>query len=161
MKIFSFPPISTPESRILILGTMPGKRSLEKNEYYGHRNNKFWKILFHIFDLEYPKDYNQKIALLKLKQIALWDVLQGCERESSADSDIRNEVPNDFSLFFKNHQNIKSIFFNGKKAGEYFEKFFPENRLPKFVLPSTSPANSWYTYEEKVKKWRMILDMIS
>ena len=160
MKIFSFPSISNSNSKILILGTMPGRRSLDTNEYYAHRANTFWKIMFEINGQKYSEKYTDKKDLLLSHRIGIWDVLQACERESSADSDILNEVPNDFNEFLQMHKNIKTIFFNGKNPMTYFNAHFPEIDLPKFVLPSTSPANTWLTYDKKLGEWSILLKHI-
>ena len=159
MKIYSFPPISNKNSSVLILGTMPGKRSLTQNQYYGHRGNQFWSILFNLLEEKYSSNYDSKINLALKNGIAIWDVLKVCERESSADADILNEVPNDFDSFFANHK-IKAIFHNGKNPKEYFDKYTSHIDIPQFVLPSTSPANSWFTKEEKLKEWELLLEWL-
>ena len=159
MKIFSFPPISNKNSCVLVLGTMPGKRSLAQNQYYGHRGNQFWPILFKLFDKEISTDYNVRTNLALTNGVAVWDVLKACERESSADSDILNEVSNDFESFFANH-NIKAIFHNGKNPKEFFDKYVKDVDIPQFVLPSTSPANSWFTKDEKLEEWKAILEWL-
>lgn len=157
MNIFSFPPIADSDSKILILGTMPGRKSLETNEYYAHKGNSFWRIMFDLFDQEFSEEYENRKKLLLENRIGIWDVLQACERASSADSDILNEVPNDFVEFLKKHNQIKTLFFNGKNPMEYFNSAFPGNDLPTFVLPSTSPANTWRTYSQKLEEWSLVL----
>ena len=154
--INSFEPISSKNSEILILGTIPGEVSLRNKEYYGHKNNLFWDILFRVIDDHWnckiivEVDYNTKINLLLDNNIALWDVLDCCERNGSLDTQIKNEFKNDFKLFFTNHPNIKTIFFNGKKASDYFLSI--TNMLPEFksynqiVLQSTSPRNTTNTF---------------
>lgn len=160
MKIISFPPISPYDQKILILGTMPGKRSLELKQYYGHGGNTFWKIMFDLFQKPYSTDYEIKTKLLVDNSIALWDVLKACERESSSDSDILLEEPNDFETYFKSNSSLKAIFFNGKKAKDYFERYVVIPSIPCIILPSTSPANTWFTYDEKVEEWKAILKFI-
>lgn len=157
MNIFSFPPIVNESSSILILGTMPGKKSLELQQYYGHGGNQFWKIMYKLLERPFSTDYKKRIELLQDHNIALWDVLQACERESSADSDIIEEVPNDFEIFFNIHPNIKAVFFNGKNAKEYFDQYVLNVPKNSTVLPSTSPANTWKTFDEKVEEWKQIL----
>lgn len=160
MKIYSFPPIINEKSKVLVLGTMPGKRSLELNQYYGHGSNQFWPILFELFVEDFTTDYAARKELVLSKGIALWDVLQACERESSADSDIVNEVPNDFSNFFQEYD-IKAIFHNGKNPKAYFDKYVGNQPdIPQFVMPSTSPANARFTKDQKLKAWRVILDWV-
>ncbi len=151
---FSFPPISKSDARILILGTMPGERSLALNQYYGHGGNQFWKIMFECFNKPYSDDYSKKNQLLLDNVIALWDVLQYCEREGSSDNAIKAEFPNDFVAFFKQHPQIKTVLFNGNNAKEFYEKHIGlAPGMEFFVLPSTSPANTWLSREEKMGKW--------
>ncbi|MDI1317370.1 DNA-deoxyinosine glycosylase [Flavobacterium sp.] len=157
MKIYSFPSISNPDATILLLGTMPGIKSLELNEYYGHPQNNFWKLLALVFDQEIPEEYRQKKELLMQNNIAVWDVLQACERQGSLDSAIMKEIPNDFTHFLNEHPNIKLIAFNGQKAAAYFKKHV---RLTQdyelIILPSTSPANAGKSFEEKLNEWKAI-----
>lgn len=151
---FTFPPISKPDAILLILGTMPGERSLSLNQYYGHGGNQFWKIMFSCFGQPFTQEYNTKIALLTQNKIALWDVLQYCEREGSSDNTIAEEYPNDFNSFFADHPHIRSVIFNGSNASDYFHKYIGFTKeYQYFTLPSTSPANTWSTKEEKVKVW--------
>lgn len=157
MKIYSFPPLSNPEASVLLLGTMPGVKSLEINQYYGHPQNNFWKLITKVFDEEDVADYIQKIEMLKRNKIAVWDVLQACERQGSLDSAIMKEVPNDFTNFLNEHPNIKIIAFNGQKAAAFFKKHV---QLPKeyelITLPSTSPANAGKSFEQKLSEWKAI-----
>ncbi|HEY6144265.1 MAG TPA: DNA-deoxyinosine glycosylase [Flavobacterium sp.] len=154
---YSFPPISNPNSTVLILGTMPGAQSLALNQYYGHRQNAFWKIIFALFDTPYTTDYEQRKSLLSANQVAVWDVLEACVREGSLDSAIEQEVPNDIPSFLKTHPNITHIFFNGQKAAAFFKKYI---RLKKdyhlATLPSTSPANAGKSFETKLSEWNVI-----
>ncbi len=157
MKIYSFPPISDKRAKVLILGTMPGERSLKLNQYYGHGGNTFWKLMFTIFEETFSNHYDKRKEMLIRYNIALWDVLQACEREGSSDSSILKEEPNNFKLFFENHPEIKIIAFNGQNAESYFLKY--SNHIPeiKFIsLPSTSPSNTWKTFDEKLSEWKTI-----
>lgn len=154
---YSFEPISNKEATILILGTMPGEQSILLNQYYGHSRNNFWKLLFTIFDTSFSDDYENKKALLLENNIALWNVLQVCERKGSLDSAIKNEVANDFEQFLKNHPKINHIFFNGQKAASFFKKYVAlEDEYQNTVLPSTSPANAGKPFEEKLLEWKKI-----
>jgi G:T/U mismatch-specific DNA glycosylase len=127
---YSFPPISNPNARVLILGTMPGAQSLVLNQYYGHPQNAFWKIVFALFETDYSTDYEERKSLLLENNIAIWDVLEACIREGSLDSAIQEEVPNDIHSFLKTHPNITHIFFNGQKAAAFFKKYIKlEKRL--------------------------------
>lgn len=157
MKIYSFPAISEPNANVLILGTMPGVKSLQLNQYYGHGGNSFWKIMFALFNEVFSADYSERKNLLIKNNIALWDVLQACEREGSSDNAILKEESNDFKSFFEQHTEIKLIAFNGKNAREYFN--FHSNFKPNIeyiTLPSTSPANTWKTFDDKLNEWAVI-----
>ncbi|WP_343614849.1 DNA-deoxyinosine glycosylase [Flavobacterium sp.] len=157
MKSFSFSPISSPNSNILILGTMPGTKSLELNQYYGHSQNNFWKFLFTIFNEDFSTDYDIRKKLLLKNNVALWDVLQYCDRVGSLDSAIKNEIANDFETFLKNHPNIKTILFNGQKAAAFFKKYVHlQKEYNLITLPSTSPANASKTYKSKLEEWKII-----
>lgn len=162
MKSFSFKPIASPEAVILILGTMPGTKSLEIQQYYGHARNNFWRFMFEILEDEFSDDYEIKKALLLKNKIALWDVLQYCERVGSLDSAIKNEITNDFEQFLKLHPNIKTIVFNGQKAAAFFKKHVTlENMDYQFItMPSTSPANASKTFDSKLKEWTVIRDLL-
>ena len=164
--LYSFEPIETAESRLLILGTMPGRRSLEMGQYYAFAHNGFWPIMQDL--LRWPGDlsYSDRCDRLRNSRVALWDVLHSCRRTGSLDSSIQAESiePNDFVTFFESHRKIRAVFFNGANA----EKFFRQKvigGLPDWVvqlhferLPSTSPANARHTQGEKRAAWRVILD---
>lgn len=154
---YSFPPISSPNSKILILGTMPGVQSLLLSQYYGHPRNAFWKIIFTLFETPFTTDYEKRKNILLENGIAVWDVLEACIREGSLDSAIEQEVPNAINLFLKDHHNIQSIFFNGQKAAAYFKKYIqPEKEYHLTTLPSTSPANAGKSFDTKLKEWSVI-----
>jgi len=155
--IHSFLPISDPEAKVLILGSMPGKQSLEKNQYYAHPQNAFWKIMGDLVGTYPSLPYERRLCLLSSAGIALWDVLASCERSSSLDSHIKHEQANDFASFFIRHPNIIQVFFNGSKAEQCFKKFVQNKQdLPLLQycrLPSTSPAHAGMRYEEKLHAW--------
>lgn len=159
MKSFSFSPISKPDAAILILGTMPGTKSLEIQQYYGHARNNFWRFMFEIFNEDFTDNYEMRKNLLLKNKVALWDVLQFCERIGSLDSAIKNEITNDFELFLKQHPNIKTIIFNGQKAAAFFKKYVPlkDDSYQLFTLPSTSPANAGKSFESKLSEWKQII----
>lgn len=162
MKIYSFPFIANPNAKILILGTMPGVQSLEKQQYYAHPQNNFWKILFTLFKTPYTTDYETRKNLLLDHNIALWDVLQACIRPGSLDSAIAQEIPNDFAAFLKAHQHITHIFFNGQKAAHFFKRHVPvEERYILTTLPSTSPANASKPFTFKLQEWEMVRECLS
>lgn len=157
MKSYSFSPISASNSKMLILGTMPGTKSLELNQYYGHNQNNFWKFIFKIFEEEFSTDYETRKALLLKNKIALWDVLQYCDRVGSLDSAIKNEIANDFETFLKEHSNIKTILFNGQKAAAFFKKYVSLQKDYQLItLPSTSPANASKNFQSKFDEWKII-----
>jgi len=134
---------------------MPGEKSLELQEYYGNRGNQFWKLLFTIFNRDYTLDYRARLQLLDDNNIALWDVLQFCEREGSLDSKIKNEVANDFNSFYKSYPNIKKVLFSSKNAAAYYSKYVGmKNDIEYDVLPSPSGANASMRFEQKLEIWR-------
>jgi hypoxanthine-DNA glycosylase len=160
MKSFSFAPIASQKATTLILGTMPGTKSLELNQYYGHSQNNFWKFMFTILKEDYSTDYEIRKALLDKNKIALWDVLQYCERIGSLDSAIKNETANNFEHFLEQHPHIKTILFNGQKAAAFFKKYVQLKKPYTLItLPSTSPANASKTYQSKLEEW-MIIDTL-
>lgn len=140
---------------------MPGKTSLEINEYYGYKHNAFWKIMFKLFETEYSEDYQIKQKLIINNNIALWDTLKFCERKGSLDSNIRNEEVNNFREFFNKNMNIKHILFNGKSSYNYFKKYVGFNTgFQYYSMPSTSPANASMNFETKLKNWSIIKDIL-
>lgn len=169
-QIKSFDAIVNTECKMLILGTMPGNDSLNAQEYYAHEDNLFWDIIFRICDKNWKmdelveEDYETKKALLLKNKIAVWDVLKHCDRKGSLDKAIRNLAHNDFKYFFTKHSNIKHVFFNGKKAKEYFDEF---NSIPEIFegrdfipLPSTSPSNKMNSFYI-LKEWMQIRNYIT
>lgn len=158
-NIVSFPPISNKDSKILILGTMPGIKSLEMNQYYAHPRNIFWNLVCRIFNAEIPKSYSERVELLIRNRIALWDVLRECERKGSADSTIARESPNAITEFLETHEKVRHIFFNGRMAAHYFRKHCStELAIQTFTLPSTSPANAQKSFDQKFNEWKIIRD---
>lgn len=163
-----FPPVAREDAKILILGSMPGQRSLAEQQYYAHPQNSFWAIIYRLLNSENTLDYGPKRRLLLDNHIALWDVLKTCERKGSLDADIdpRTIALNDFQSFFSRHREIQAIFFNGARA----EQLFRKGALPALTriastpdyhrLPSTSPAHAALGFEEKYSRWRVILDYL-
>ena len=150
----AFPPIIYPDSTIIILGTMPGEKSLELQQYYGNRGNQFWKLLFTILKQPFTTDYEERKNLLRTYGIALWDVLQYCEREGSLDSKIKNELPNDFNSFYNKYPNIKNVLFSSKNASVYYNKYAEyKNGIVYDVLPSPSGANASMSFIKKLDVW--------
>ena len=150
----SFDPIVYSNTKILVLGSLPGKKSLELREYYGHPRNRLWKILAHITNNEIPQDYERKKEFLFKFNIGLWDVAHSAYRVGSLDSNIKKEHPNDIENLLESHESIGVIGFNGKKAEKMFFKFFKEKTHLSYVpLPSTSPANMAINFEEMCRRW--------
>ena len=114
--ILSFSPISDSNSKVLILGSMPGRPSIEYREYYRHPRNCFWEFMTRITGALVGESYDSKIRILLDHRIAIWDVLRYCERKTSLDKDIKNERANNFTSFYADHLKIQIIFFNGIKA---------------------------------------------
>lgn len=154
----SFRPVADVRSRILILGSMPGPMALEKREYYGFPGNHFWKIVPELLGEKDPVDYPKRIALLRDRRIALWDVIRSCTRRGAADSTIRCVVPNDIPRLIKKYPDIRTIFLNGTTAESLYRRHFGDViRIPAYRLPSTSPAHASMPYAKKLEAWRSIL----
>jgi len=155
----SFDPIVDDESRVLILGTMPGAESLRQQQYYAHPRNLFWPLIYGIFDQKPEQDYKKRIGFLKSRNIALWDVYKSCRREGSLDSNICDEMPNDVAGLLNKYPNIKYVFCNGETSEKHFRRFvMPEVKREIYCmrLPSTSPANASVRTEDKMRMWRCI-----
>lgn len=155
------PPVIDASTKVLIVGSMPGKLSLEKQQYYGNPRNHFWSIIGHILKQEIPLNYEQRIALLKKNHIGLWDTIESCERKGSLDAAIRNEIPNDFRTLFIHFPNIELVLFNGGKAFEVFKKhigFAVLDGRDYHKMPSTSPipGKNIKSFDEKLEDWRVM-----
>lgn len=156
-RIQSFAPIVDKASRILILGSVPGVKSLEMQEYYAHPQNAFWKIIYRLFNQEFTTDYHEKINFLKSNHIALWDAIESCERKGSIDSTIKNEAENDILQLLSDYPNIKAIFCNGQKSYKNLLRLLGKDfALPIILLPSTSPLHT-IPFDEKLVVWRQII----
>jgi TDG/mug DNA glycosylase family protein len=159
-RIRSFSPIAGRNARVLVLGSMPGRRSLEARQYYAHRQNAFWRILGRLVGFEPAAPYGARVRALKAARIALWDVLHSCVREGSLDAGIEDEAANDFRAFFRDHRAITHVFFNGTKAeASYRRHVLGAIELPLRYrrLPSTSPAHASLPFARKLAAWRAIL----
>jgi hypoxanthine-DNA glycosylase len=159
-----FPPIARRDADTLILGSLPGRKSLEMQQYYAHPQNAFWKLIGAIFDAEGSLPYTRRVRILTTHHIALWDVLAAAERAGSLDSAIvhRSALANDFAKFFRSHPRIRRVFFNGRKAEEMYRRFVLPKLGPGFegihyeCLPSTSPAHAGMTFAKKLETWSRI-----
>ncbi len=159
-------PVVDSATKVLIVGSMPGKQSLEKQQYYGNPRNHFWPIMSELLETEVPDDYVKRIALLKHNAIGLWDTIETCEREGSLDAAIRNEKPNDFQTLFEEYPNIQLVLFNGAKAFEVFKKHIGLKLLEERAykkMPSTSPipGKNIKSFAEKLEDWRIIQSYLS
>ena len=156
-----FPPVSGEDARVLILGSLPGQKSLQEVQYYAHPRNDFWPIMKQLLDVD--GDYQQRCKGLIDSRIALWDVLASARRPGSLDAsiDLSSAVPNDFASFFASHASIRLVCFNGRKAEALFRRF-SAGALPDDVktalLPSSSPAHATLTLKEKLSRWRGIIE---
>lgn len=156
-RINSFPPIVDGNSKILILGSMPGAKSLQMQQYYAFPQNQFWKIIFHLFDEEFSEDYETRINIIKQNNVALWDVIESCERKGSSDTEIKDEIDNNIPELIEKHPNIKTIFCNGQKSYKNLLKILGKDfKIPIVVLPSTSPLHT-VKFEEKLLSWKQII----
>lgn len=150
-------PLYNEKAKILILGSFPSQKSREQMFFYGHPQNRFWKVLAEVFGCEKPESVGEKKEFILSHKIALWDVIASCEIEGSADSTIKNVIPNDFSEILKK-ADINQIFVNGKTAEKYYNKYIKESiDRDAICLPSTSPANAAWNIEKLVAAWKIIL----
>lgn len=161
-----FPFSATPQARILILGSMPGERSLQEGQYYAHPQNIFWEIMGDLFGAGRDKNYEERLRILRQNRVALWDVAFQCRRKGSLDTAIRmgTVVPNDFKLLFSLCPLIHTVFFNGHKAEQLFRRLVLRSlgkdlgeragRVRFLRLPSTSPAHASITTDQKKTRWR-------
>ena len=156
------PPVLDEHVRLLVLGSFPGRASLETQRYYGHPQNHFWKILAAIWQLPLTDmPYPDRIQHLHQRGLGLWDVYAACEREGSLDSAIRDEQVNDFAGFFANQSNLAAIGFNGGKAWQSFKRHvLPLQIVPAAIklikLPSTSPAHAALDFNAKLQQWQQL-----
>ncbi len=150
---YSFLPLVNESCKVLILGSLPGELSLEKQQYYAHPQNCFWRMMFEILGEPYSEDYKTKCDMLLRHNIALWDVVCSAEREGSLDVDIKNAVPNDIVGFLNRYSQINKVLLNGGKATSLFKKHFKNVEVKVVSLPSTSPANASMNYAQKKELW--------
>ena len=140
-----------------MLGTLPGEESLRRQEYYAHPRNLFWPIVCTLFGDPVPTEYGERLRLVALRRIALWDVCASGEREASADATIRRETPNLIGDLLASHPGIRAIAFNGSGARRLYDRHFA--RLPALTyhaFPSTSPAHARLGFAEKFERWQAL-----
>ncbi len=151
-----FGPLYCEKSRVLILGSFPSVKSREQNFFYGHPQNRFWKVIASIFESEVPQDIEAKKVLILENGLALWDSIASCEITGSSDASIRNVKTNDISIILDSCR-IERIYCNGRKSYDLYRKYIePETRREAECLPSTSPANAAWTLDKLIAAWQAI-----
>lgn len=154
-----FGPEYDQESRILILGSFPSVKSREQAFYYGHPQNRFWKVLAALADSRVPESIEERRTFLHRHHIAVYDAIESCTIRGSSDSSIRDVVPADIRPILEASQIGRRIFTNGRKAGQMYKKYiFPETGIPSHDLPSTSPANAAWSLDRLISEWGKWID---
>ncbi|MBR3436939.1 MAG: DNA-deoxyinosine glycosylase [Lachnospiraceae bacterium] len=152
-----FGPLYDKDSEILILGSFPSVKSREQAFFYGHPQNRFWKIAAALYGEPAPETIEEKSALILRHHLALYDVIEACDILGSSDSSIQNVLPADLGPILSGSK-VRRIFVNGKTAGKFYEKYLePVTGIPAEVLPSTSPANAAWSLEKLTEAWREAL----
>ena len=150
------PPVNGESPEVVILGSFPSRQSLLKKEYYGNPRNHFWHIIEALFPIDHLLPYRIRTSRLIDHRIALWDVICTCSREGSADARIRSPVFNDLAGFLESFPSLHLVALNGSSAGRYYHHLNLSSSVPAVVLPSTSPANTRYSLDEKIRRWEII-----
>lgn len=159
--IHNIAPVFDSESKILILGSFPSVKSREAEFFYAHPRNRFWSVIAAVLECEKPETLEEKKTFLISNHIALWDVVGQCEISASADTSIKNVVPNDISVILKK-ADIRSIIVNGKTAEKYYNKYFlPETGIKAVCLPSTSPANAAKKFDDLISEWSIVRELLN
>ena len=163
----SFSANADPTARILILGSIPGRESLRAERYYAHPRNQFWPIMSALLGFAPDLPYAERLQALRTHGIALWDVMQSCQRAGSLDASIQPDTvqANDFAAFFQTHPNIGSVYFNGATAQTAYNQHVlralcrqPHAPTLRYTrLPSTSPAHAAMSWAQKLEAWKIIL----
>ena len=156
--ILDLPPIADESSRIIILGSEPGRASLETGQYYAHPWNNFWKIIYTIFGEEMTDNYEKRKDFVLKNRIALWDVLINCRQRSLRADSINDEIANDFNGFYSRYPNIRYVFFNGKLASDMYHDHIGWTKycLDHYILPSSSGADVNKSLEDKIEEWKIL-----
>lgn len=158
--------MARPDARLLILGSMPGAKSLQQQQYYAHPRNAFWPLMARILGFDPGLSYSDRLQAMLSRRVALWDVIGYCQRQGSLDSAITAEQANDFGRFFLLHNKIEAIGFNGGKAWQCFRRqVIGKQPLPDGLqlipLPSTSPAHASLSFDDKLQQWQKISPFLS
>jgi hypoxanthine-DNA glycosylase len=157
-RLLGLAPVVNVETRLIVLGSFPGVASLKAQQYYGHPQNQFWKILGALWDVSLPQmPYADRLAAMLAHRVGLWDVYGACEREGSLDANIRQGELNDFVWLQAQCPDLQAIVHNG---GESFKHAKHTERLglPVHKLPSTSPANASWSFERKLASWIAVFE---
>jgi len=165
LELQSFAPVARRDARVLILGTLPGPESWRRGQYYAHPWNAFWRIMGELFGASLDQPYRVRLATLRARGVAMWDVCQSAYRPGALDADIRRDsiVAHDFAHFYATHRQIRLVCFNGQTAAALYRRLvtpgLPERwqDLPRATLPSTSPAHAGLGVAQKLERWREAL----
>ncbi len=156
MIIHPIPPLFDDNSKVLILGSFPSVKSREAMFFYGHPQNRFWKVVAQVFDEPVPVTIPEKKAFVLRNHLALWDTIHSCDIEGSSDASIKNVVPNDLHVILDNSE-VSGVFVNGRTSEKYYKKYIePDLGIEAICLPSTSPANAAWSIEKLVEAWKQI-----
>ena len=156
MLYHPIPPLYDEHSKIFILGSFPSVKSREQQFFYGHKQNRFWRVMAQVLDCAVPETVGEKKEMLLSHHIAVWDVIASCEITGSSDASIRDAAPNDLTKILT-CADIRAIYTNGGKAQQMYRKYiYPVNGREAVCLPSTSPANAGYSLEKLVEAWQTI-----
>ncbi|BBB30736.1 DNA-deoxyinosine glycosylase [Neptunomonas japonica] len=164
--VISFHSIAPPDAQLLILGSIPGVKSLQEQQYYAHPRNSFWKIMSELWALPHELSYQSRLSKIQTHGIALWDVAQQCIRPGSLDSKIdqHSVIPNAIPALLTEHPQIHTICFNGQAAAKLFKQHFPDllavPHITYITLPSTSPAHASMIFADKLKAWHIVKESI-
>lgn len=158
--VHTFEPVFNKQSRVLVLGSLPSVKSREQGFYYGHAQNRFWKVVAALMQKPLPETTGQKKQLLLESRIAVWDVVQECDIIGSSDASIRNVTPTDLKRILDSCD-IRAVFANGAAAARLYEKFQkPLTKRDVITLPSTSPANAAWSLERLLDRWSALLEYL-
>lgn len=153
-----FPPLYDKNSKILILGSVPSPKSREQGFYYGHPNNRFWKVMAAVLGASVPETVEDKKVLMLSHQIALWDSIEECDIIGASDSSVRNPVPTDIPFLLERTE-IEKIYTTGNASYKYYTMFnYPKTGIAAVKLPSTSPANCAVSFEKLIEAYRVIIE---
>jgi len=155
--VHNIPPLYDSESRVLLLGSIPSPKSREVRFFYGHPQNRFWRVLAAVLDEPMPASIPEKRAMCLKHHIALWDTIAQCDIAGASDTSIKNAVPNDIGRLLRESK-IERIYATGGKSAELYRKLVePQTHVPIIQLPSTSPANAAWSLERLIEAYRAIL----